>query len=420
MFKLWVQKSLAGVARAILAKYRPKIIGITGSVGKTSARDAIFAVVQTSYRARKPHKNFNNEFGLPFAILGEDSPGRNPVHWLGLWVRALKTLWFGPFPQVLVLEMGVDRPGDMDYLLSIAKPDIAVVTSIGLSHYEFFKTYDAVLAEKGKLVEALSPAGTAVLNADNERAKSLMNKTKARVICYSTRSATDVSTELQSEQLSTPASSTLKIHAPNRQLTATVPVIGEAHISALTSAIAVATILDIDDDALLAGLQSYRPVPGRLNILNGIKGTTLIDDTYNASPESAAVALALLARHPAKHKIAVLGDMLELGSESVEAHREIGHLVAQLKVDQLLAFGPESKLLADTAIQSGMQPQSASHFTNQDDLIEALLKLLQPGTAVLIKGSQGMRLEKVTKELLAEPMTASHVLCRQYGKWLSS
>src|SRR6185369_5763685 len=135
----FVQKLLAFFSRKILAKYKPKIIGITGSVGKTSAKEAIFLVVSQTHRARKPDRNFNNEFGLPFTIIGVDSPQRHPLKWLKVFAQATGLILFRQrYPEILVLEMGIDRPGDMDYLLSIAYPDIAVITNIGISHYEFF------------------------------------------------------------------------------------------------------------------------------------------------------------------------------------------------------------------------------------------------------------------------------------------
>lgn len=420
MLKQWVQKLLTDLARAVIRRHQPVIIGITGSVGKTSARDAIFAVVETSFTARKPYKNLNNEFGLPLSILGEDSPGRNPLAWLLVFTKGLIAWLFGPFPKVLVLEMGIDRPGDMDYLLSIAKPDISVVTSIGLSHYEFFKTMDVVAREKGKIVEVLPSEATAILNADNDQTSALVNRTKAKVLKYGLRQPADIKVEIKQENLIEPASTTLNFTIGEKNFEVVVPVVGEAHISALTSAVAVGVALNIHHDAIKQGLQNYRPVPGRLNVLSGIKGSVLIDDTYNSAPESARVALELLSRHPAKNKIAVLGDMLELGDESESAHLSLGQLVAELKLTRLMSYGASAKLIADGAIGKGMDASDVEVFSDQEALAKQLLGLLNSDTAVLIKGSQGVRMEKITKELLAKPMTASTVLCRQYGKWLDS
>ncbi len=171
MLKQQIQNSLAFLARHIITKYHPKVIGITGSVGKTSAKEAIYHVVSQRYRTRRPLKNFNNEFGLPLTIIGSNSPGRNVFGWLVVLAKGAGLLLFGQrFPEVLVLEMGIDRVGDMEHLTSIARPDIAVITSIGTSHYEFFRDLETLEQEKGKLAEALTEQGVLVVNGDICRA----------------------------------------------------------------------------------------------------------------------------------------------------------------------------------------------------------------------------------------------------------
>ena len=184
-----LQKILAGLARATLQKYKSTIIGVTGSVGKTSTKEAIFAVLKTKYRVRRAEKNYNNEIGFPLAILGIPHCGRNVFKWLFALVRVtLKLSAFvrDEYPQVLVLEYGVDHPGDMDYLLSIAKPDIAVVTAIGdiPVHVEFFESPEELIKAKAKLVQALPIDGYAVLNHDDYAVLGMREKTRAKIMTY--------------------------------------------------------------------------------------------------------------------------------------------------------------------------------------------------------------------------------------------
>jgi UDP-N-acetylmuramoyl-tripeptide--D-alanyl-D-alanine ligase len=417
--KHWAQKLLAFFARKILAKYKPKIIGITGSVGKTSAKEAIFLVISQNWRTRKSEKNYNNEFGLPFTVIGVDSPGKNIGRWWAVLTKA-KLLWLFPhrYPQALVLEMGIDRPGDMDYLLSIAHPDIAVITSIGISHYEFFHDAETIEKEKGKLAEALQGSDTLVVNADNEIALRQKSKTSVKTLTYSVSGQSDIILSDIEESLQGKFSTSFKVHTPTRDFEATINAVGKVHLSAVASAIAVGEALKMDTDSLKKGIQLYRPAPSRLNIIAGIKHSTLIDDTYNAAPDSMAEALALLDRLPAEWKMAVVGDMLELGAKSDEAHHHVGQKIAAMKVDRLITVGPGGRIIAQAAVTSGMASDKVLSFDTSDAAKKTAQEILQPGAAVLVKGSQGLRLEKVTVEIMAEPMRAAELVCRQYGKWL--
>lgn len=418
--KNFVAKWLANIARQLIAKHRPNIIGITGSVGKTSTRDAIYAVVSTAFSARKPYGNLNNEFGLPLAIIGKRSPGRNLLGWLGVFMKAYWQLWFGRFPKVLVLEMGVDRPGDMDYLLSIARPNISVVTNIGISHYEYFGSQEAVLHEKGKIVQAVDSTGVVVLNGDNPGAASLKEWTEAKVVRYGFDQQNEVRLQIQTEQFTVPVESKLEVHTPTQNLSVVIPAVGVPHLSSCGAAIAVGLYMGLPLDKIQKGLRNYRPVPGRLNILAGVKKTVVIDDTYNASPDSVREALQILRRMPHQHKIAILGDMLELGDLSESSHREIGKLVAELNLDQLITVGEQAEFIADSAVLAGMNSEQIISFKDSEAAANHIRDELINESAILVKGSQGVRMEKISKELLADPMSATNVLPRQYGKWLES
>lgn len=418
--KKFIANWLARLARSLIAKHQPKIIGITGSVGKTSTRDAIYAVVSTAFWARKPARNLNNELGLPLSVIGVDSPGRSPLGWLKVALKGYWQLWFGRFPQILVLEMGVDRPGDMDYLLSIARPDISVVTSIGIAHYEFFKSEDAVMQEKGKIVKAVASNGAVVLNGDNSGSASLKDWTDAKVINYGFSDTADVRLQIISEDFVPPGESELRVHTSTQDLSVTVPAVGVPHLASCGAAIAVGLYLGISLEKIQKGLQNYRPVPGRLSVLKGIKKTTIIDDSYNASPDSVTEALQILRRMPQQHKTAVLGDMLELGELTQKGHEEIGRLAASLQFNQLIVVGEKGRIIAEAALAAGMPVEAIVQFADSSEAAEHIREQLVPESAVLVKGSQGARMERISKELLADPMSASNVLPRQYGKWIAS
>lgn len=419
--KTQAQKLLAFFAKKILAKYKPRIVGITGSVGKTSAKEAIFFVTSQTLRSRRSEKNYNNEFGLPYSIIGLNELGRNPLKWSVGLLKALALIVFKRrYPEVLILEMGVDRPGDMDYLLSIARPDIAVITNIGISHYEFFKDEQAIEQEKGKLAQALSTDQTLIVNADNETASRQRQKHQGPTLAYSVDGNGDIVLSDIRESLQDKYFTQFKVKTPSREFLAQINAVGGVHLSAVAAAIAVAEALQIDTDSVRKGLLQYKGAASRLSVIAGIKRSTIIDDTYNAAPDSMNQALALLDRMPQIEKMAVLGDMLELGEKSEQAHRSVGAKVASLKLDRLITIGPGGKTIAIAAVENGMASDKVLSFETSDAARKTVQDLLQANSAVLVKGSQGVRLEKITVEIMAEPMRAAELVCRQYGHWLET
>lgn len=416
-----LQQLLANLARKVLAKYKPRIVGITGSVGKTSTKEAVFFVLSQHFRVYRPSKNFNNEYGLPLAILQiKDSPGRNVFGWLLVILKGFQYLLFSQkYPEVLVLEYGVDRIGDMDYLISIAKPDIAVITAIGVSHYEFFKDAAAIETEKSKLVSNLAQTGTAVLNADNEKALAQTTKTRTQVISYGKNQLAVVRLLELRETFSLPVSSSLTIQNGGEQFSAQVSALGGPHISSVLAAAAVGHALGVDSAAVASGIAEYRPMPGRLNFISGIKHSVVIDDTYNAAPDSMREALELFRRFPASHKFAVLGDMLELGALSDQAHADMGKLVAEIAPSKLITVGSRGQQIADAAIVAGLSKDQTISCATSDEAKMLVQSLLEPESLVLVKGSQGVRMEKIVKEIMAEPMRAEELLCRQDKSWIN-
>ena len=180
MFKEILHLKLKIAARLVLHKYKPEVIGITGSVGKTSAKEAIYTVLESKFNVRKNIKNYNNEIGLPLTVIGVESPGKNPIGWFNVGLKVLRLMLIRDknYPKILILEMGIDRPGDMDYLCNIIQPRIGVVTNISQSHLEYFESLAQIQKEKSKLIKQLPKGGWAVLSSDNEKAKSIANLNK--------------------------------------------------------------------------------------------------------------------------------------------------------------------------------------------------------------------------------------------------
>lgn len=421
MLKTTVQNLLAYLAKKILAKYKPKIIGITGSVGKSSTKEAVFLVVNQKYFAGKSEKSFNGELGLPLSIIGiKNDPQKNIFSWIKVVLRALHLIIYkSKYPEILVLEYGVDHVGDMDGLLAIAQPNIGVITNIGVSHYEFFQNSEAIANEKGKIAQALKNDEILIVNADNRSAFEQQSKTKAKVLSYGFVATSNVKTEITKEQLQSPFGASLNITTPSRQFEANINALGQPHYLAVTAAVAVGEALGIETDLIIKGLQGYKASPGRLNIIAGIKHSTIIDDTYNASPDSMKQAIDLFKRLQAPRKIAILGTMRELGGISGKAHQEIGEYIAGAKPDFLVTVGDGGKVLGDTAIVFGQASESVLHFHTSEEAKKTVQDLIQPDCLVLAKGSQNtVRLEKIVKEIMAEPMRANDLLVRQYGDWL--
>lgn len=418
--RIIVEPLLAFLARRIVAKYQPKIVGITGSVGKTSTRAAVFAVVSQRFSGYTPPKNLNDTIGLPLGIIGMDSPGKSLVGWIKVLLRASSLILFKQkYPEVLVLEYGIDRVGEMQQLLAIATPQIAVLTSIGFSHYEFFTDIETVVREKGYILQALSSDGVAVLNGDDVRVLAQASVVKGGVITYGHGTQTVTLVEKTESFLDVPVSN-LSIRTSHFALSAHISALGMPHVSAALAAVAVAEALGVEESAIVRGLSLYRPVPGRLNVIGGLRRSWIIDDTYNASPDSMHEALALLGRLPGLHKMAVLGDMLELGSVSDAEHIAVGEQVAALAVNHLVTVGPSGKIIAEAALAAGLAEERVLSFDTSTQATITVQELMREGSVVLVKGSQGVRMERVTKEIMAEPMRAADLLCRQYGKWLNT
>lgn len=424
-----LQKTVATVlkklAQATILRYRPAIVGVTGSVGKTSTVRAIAAVLSKEKRVRSAYGNFNSDIGLPLTILGDwrkgdiklfsraYAPGENTFKKIlfllkVIVVSAWRLIVRAPYPEVLVLEYGIDRPGDMRRLVRIARPNVAVMTAIGdtPAHVEFFSGPEQVVREKARLIECLPAAGAAVLNADDPAVMGLKLRTRAEVMPYGFGKEAKVAVDGFENKIEdgVPRGVAFKL----RQGGAEVPLrldgaLGRPQAYAAAAAASVGLIFGMNLVSICEGLeQGYRPAPHRMQVLPGIRSSTLIDDSYNASPLSMHSALEALKALPAKRHVAVLGDMLEIGEYAAEAHEKVGQFAAGI-VDALFLIGPHARSIAEGAARKkGLAKRDIHLFDTADEAREALREFVQPEDVVLIKASHAMGLSALAKEI-AEP-----------------
>ncbi len=423
MLKQIVVALLTLEAKVLLRRHKPMIIAVTGSVGKTSTKDAIFAVVKHTYRARKSEKSFNSDLGVPLTILGLQSAWNSPWLWLkNISDGAYRALFSKEYPELLVLEMGVDRPGDMAKLTKWIKPEVVVLTRLPdvPVHVEFFASPEAVVAEKMELVKALRPDGVLVYNNDDERVRELIEGVRQRSVGYSRYSLSDftASADTVVYEDGVPAGlEFLLTHADTNVRLSVRGSLGVQQAYNYTAAVAVGDLFKVSMSAAAAHLAEYVPPAGRMRIIPGLKETLLLDDTYNSSPVAAERALLTLKElHGHKRKIAVLGDMLELGQFSVEEHEKLGALVPEC-AGMLVTIGVRSRKIAEGALEHGMSEKNILQYDTVERAANELQTLIRPGDMILVKASQGIRAEKLVLELMAEPDKAPELLVRQDVAW---
>ncbi len=423
-------KTLLGYfAKKVLHRYKPDVIGITGSVGKTSTKDAITLALQFHFRVQGSEKNYNTEIGVPLTILGAGHPGRSIFGWIGVFLRALRLLLTHDvqYPSILALEMGADKPGDIDYLTKLAPCKIGVLTAISPVHLEHFGSIERLAEEKKIMYRHLSHKGVAILNAGDSAVYDAVEKIKARVVLYGLDPDADVRVSTIEHPLRFHEGSQdyggirCVIQRGDESVSASFPrIFRMEHLSSVLAAVAVASEYHIPLSAIVDTLHYYQAPPGRSRLLEGIKHTLLIDDTYNSSPKAAQAALDVLADFQIEEharRIAVLGDMKELGTHSAAYHEELGRYTASKEIDLLVTVGPEAKRIAHAAHDAGMDEEHIEAFDIAAEAGKYMQEKLKRGDVVLVKGSQDIRLERVVEEIMARPDQAEQLLVRQESYW---
>ncbi|MFC1647391.1 UDP-N-acetylmuramoyl-tripeptide--D-alanyl-D-alanine ligase [Patescibacteria group bacterium] len=407
-----VLKKLEILARIKLRRMKAKVIGVTGSVGKTSCKDAIYEVLSKRYRVLKNKKSFNSEFGLPLTILQQNSGFNSPIDWVkilfgGFW----RTFFVKDKYDYLVLEMGVDKAGDMDFLTKLAPPDFAVITAIKPAHLADgqFKSVDEIFSEKSKI---FSNAKTKLINIDDP----LIAKIKGD-ITYGFADFADFKafSFIQNEK-----GIDFDVEYKGKDYQFFVPVFGEYHVSTLFPAIVLGFLTDVPIANIQEALMNYRLPPGRLSLIEGLQDTLILDSSYNASPDAVKESLKVLDYFGNKRngrRVFIFGNMNELGENSIKLHQEIGSIVPQY-VDILITVGEDVRYANAAANKQGMNSSNIFSFKSAKEAAIHYKNMMGGRDIILVKGSQNkVRLEIFIKEIMKHPEKAKELLVRQEEKW---
>jgi alanine racemase len=394
--------ALQNYARYILQRWRPTVIAVTGSVGKTSTKEAIAATLSTNFATFKSWQNYNDLLGVPLSL------GRLEER-----------------HEFAVLELSCDHPGEISDLCRITRPDIGVLTNISPAQLQYFGAVERLAAELGTLLTALPEDGLAVVNGDDAIIRSLTAGCVAPVTTFSPSKVRDV-------QVSWTLSCVLPETSKNAGTEQLVPLsshlIGKHFVTTMLAAYYVGRHCGLQVEEIQQALQSQRSLPGRLCALPGLRSTTLLDDTHNANPASMIAGLEALKELPADYRVAVLGDMLRLGDYEEEAHHVVGRKAAA-SVDYLITRGERAALIAEAAQEAGLAPERVFITSTHEDAARAARTIMslpakspqytEPHTKaiVLVKGSEEMRMELVTEMLMADPARAPELLVRQSPGW---
>jgi UDP-N-acetylmuramoyl-tripeptide--D-alanyl-D-alanine ligase len=401
---------LVGLARLVLRRYRPKIVVVTGSVGKTTTKELVAAVVARGFSSWSTRGGSNNEVGVPATILGAASTRR------GGWVRrrlsalvsgARLLAGRGAYPQALVLEMAAGRPGELERMTRAVRPDVAVVTCVREVHLEFFGSLESIAAEKAWVVRRLRPGGVTVVPADDEEASRLAKLAPGPVVLHSLDGAAD----LWLEDVRTGpegCAGTLCIRQADgtaRRYPFATKLLGRHQLRGVLAAVGVGLALGIAPEEALEAVAGIEAPPARLRKLAGRRGLTVLDDSHNASPQAVVDALQVLSEFPGP-RWAVLGDMRELGPATDDAHRWVGRSIPG-RADRLLTVGPAAALVAESAVEHGLAPARIWHCDDAEAARSKLAADTFDAATVLVKGSRAVGLELVVEWLVGDAETSS-------------
>lgn len=360
------KKSLADISSLFLMKFKPFVIGITGSNGKTTTKELIKSILDSNYGTNKilaTHANYNNDIGLPLTIFNLNSEHSH-----------------------IVIEMGMNHPKEISYLANIAPPNFAVITNIGEAHIENFKNREAIANEKKDILRNLKAEGTAILPKDSEFFNFLVKDLKnVKVLSFGMSKDADISCELLDHKK-------ILIKTPKYDLEIKSKLLGHNNISNILAAVTCAYQLKINPTKIKEGIENITPIPSRLELKEGKKRAAIIDDTYNANPSSFLSAIEVLNEFPGK-KILVIGDMAELGENSRIYHQELSRSIKETKIDITLGLGKYTKEIIT------LLGRNNSWFRSKDDLVKHLYSCMK-GSTILVKGSRSMKMEEIVKKLI--------------------
>ena len=367
-------KSLGLLAAYHRARFSIPVVAVTGSNGKTTTKELIAGVLGTRWQVLKPSASFNNQWGLPLTLLK-----------------------LAPEHEAVVVELGTNRPGEIAHLAGLARPTVGVVTNVAAVHTEFLRSLDGVREEKAGLVRAVPADGWVVLNADDARVAGMTRDAAARVVTYGRAATAQV--RAVGEAVEAARGVTFALEAGGARAPVTLALAGRHNVVNALAAAAVGVALGVPLEAIARGLAETQPVAGRC-VWRAAGAVRILDDTYNANPVSLRAALeTVTAGRGSGRLVVVLGDMLELGAITEEAHRDAGRAVVAAGAGELVGVGRSALWAVEAARAAGLA--EAHHATTFEDTVAHLLKRLVPGDTVLVKGSRGMRLERVVDALVA-------------------
>ncbi|WP_144529950.1 UDP-N-acetylmuramoyl-tripeptide--D-alanyl-D-alanine ligase [Peribacillus simplex] len=368
------EKALQQLARSYRQQLNIKVIGITGSNGKTTTKDMTAALLATTYKVHKTIGNFNNHLGLPLTVLSMEED-----------------------TEAAVLEMGMSSRGEIEFLSKMAKPDVAIITNIGESHLLDLGSREEIANAKLEIVEGLAKDGTLIYHGDEPL---LRNRIKdfpdLKVISFGRTEQND----LYPQTISQGADSTeFTIASGEKEINYEIPVLGNHNVLNALAAILVAKEFNVDDSSIRKGLSTIQLTNMRMELVEGAKGQKIINDAYNASPTSVKAAVELVEGLSGfEKKILVLGDMLELGPQEKDFHLKIGELISNERIDKIFTFGPLAEFIAKGASKS-FSSEQVRPFQDKQELIEELKSSTQGNDIILVKASRGMKLEEVVQAL---------------------
>lgn len=366
--------ALQTLAQKVLASHSVRVVGITGSIGKTTTKEFVASLLSRNFNVLKSEKNFNNHIGVPLSVLRlEDTQ------------------------TIAVLEMGMSAPGEISRLTQIAPPDIAVITNIHPVHLEFFENIGQIAEAKKEILDGLKPEGTAVLNGDDPLVEKISKSWKGRRILFGLSRSCEIRASNIRRMGIQGLSFELSYQNENGRIQ--IPYFYTGFLYNFLAAVGVAKTFSIPFEDILRQAQTLSSLAMRGKIYHLKNDITLIDDSYNSNPAALETALKDLSELPAQRKVAVLGDMLELGTEEINYHIRAGNQVKEQNLDILVTVGPLSCHIAQGARESGMKEESIFSFTDSEETSRHIESLLRAGDLVLVKGSRGMRTDKIVKKL---------------------
>ena len=369
-------KALRDLAAYYRSCFDIPVVGITGSVGKTSTKEMISCVLSMDYNTHKTNKNFNNEIGLPLTVF--DLSGRH---------------------EIMVLEMGMSDFGEISRLTAIAKPDTAVITNIGVSHIEHLGSQQGIRQAKFEILEGLMPDGAVILNGDDPLLWEAAGDVPFETLCFG---ITNPNCDLIARNIRTYSDgSAFTVKVDGTEYTIVLQAPGQHHIYNALAAILVGLRYNIDMEKIVAGIRKFLPDELRQSIVE-LRDYRVIKDCYNASPTSMKSGLEVLSLQETEgRRVAILADMLELGDISDQAHREVGGMVKRFGVDCLVTIGEKAALIAEGALDNGMPRSHIYRFASNDEAEKMLRDILKKDDLILIKGSRGMHLEEIADAIAA-------------------